>query len=51
MRWTCRVTATTPRSGMATTDYDAVLLDVTLPGKTGLELAREWRASARRCRS
>src|SRR4051812_27680614 len=30
---------------MATTDYDAVLLDVTLPGKTGLELAREWRAA------
>jgi len=28
---------------MATTDYDAVILDVTLPGKSGLELAREWR--------
>ena len=30
---------------MATTNYDAVVLDVTLPGKTGLELAREWRAA------
>jgi two-component system copper resistance phosphate regulon response regulator CusR len=28
---------------MATTDYDAVILDVTLPGKSGLDLAREWR--------
>jgi two-component system copper resistance phosphate regulon response regulator CusR len=30
---------------MATTDYDAVLLDVTLPGRSGLDLAREWRAA------
>src|SRR3954471_23722501 len=30
---------------MATTDYDAVVLDVTVPGKTGLELAREWRSA------
>jgi two-component system copper resistance phosphate regulon response regulator CusR len=28
---------------LATTNYDAVILDVTLPGKTGLELAREVR--------
>ncbi len=28
---------------MATTDYDAVILDVTLPGKSGLDLARDWR--------
>ena len=36
---------------LATTNYDAVILDVTLPGKTGLELAREVREPARRCRS
>lgn len=30
---------------MATTNYDAVVLDVTLPGKSGLDLARDWRAS------
>jgi two-component system copper resistance phosphate regulon response regulator CusR len=30
---------------MATTDYDAVLLDVSLPGKNGLDLAREWRSA------
>ncbi|HEX8028149.1 MAG TPA: response regulator transcription factor [Vicinamibacterales bacterium] len=30
---------------MATNDYDAVVLDVSLPGKSGLELAREWRAA------
>jgi two-component system copper resistance phosphate regulon response regulator CusR len=28
---------------LATTNYDAVILDVTLPGKDGLELAREAR--------
>jgi DNA-binding response OmpR family regulator len=30
---------------MATADYDAVILDVSLPGKSGLELAREWRGA------
>jgi two-component system, OmpR family, response regulator QseB len=27
----------------ATNDYDAILLDLELPGKTGLELLAQWR--------